>query len=262
VHAVFTVLSHCVLTGCSFQPPSVSFACRRHGAEGSLEEPIPGSTEPRVNHRVLRVGKKFAHCGTCMDRGQQALVALLINAVLLWPFRKEIWIAVLLCGEGCATYAILHAQLRPAIQIVMVFLSSGGDHGRSYASTYGVNAQDWMTDLPDEDVPAGRLGVPCLKNWHASIAKNVSHMLAVHGLQGQTSYMCILECDCFNTYEFMKQAAAALNTRRRVRGVCLSCKGDMGRGLAGRLLFTPNEFWHLGGYDQDSPPSGGWIGAL
>jgi hypothetical protein len=153
---------------------------------------------------------------------------------LLWPFRKEIWIAVLLCGEGCATYAILHAQLRPAIQIVMVFLSSGGDHGRSYASTYGVNAQDWMTDLPDEDVPAGRLGVPCLKNWHASIAKTVSHMLAVHGLQGQT----------------------------RVRGVCLSCKGDMGRGLAGRLLFTPNEFWHLGGYDQDSPPSGGWIGAL
>jgi hypothetical protein len=69
----------------------------------------------------------------------------------------------MLFGEDSATYAILHARLRPAIQIDMIFFGSGEDRGRCYVSTYGVSAQDWMTDLPDEDVPAGKLGVPCLK---------------------------------------------------------------------------------------------------
>lgn len=205
----------------------------------------------------LHLGKMFAYCVTCMNRGQQALVALLINAVALWPFRYEVRIAVLLLGADSATYAILHAQLWPAIQIGMIFLGSGGERGRSYASTHTVNAQDWMPDLPDEDVPAGRLGVPCLKYWHSSTAKNASHMLAMHGLQGQISYMCTLDCDNVLTYEFMKQAAATLNTRRAVRGVCLSCKGDLGPGLTGRLTFTPHDFWFIGGYDQDSPPAGG-----
>ena len=205
----------------------------------------------------LHLDRKFAYCVTCMNRGQQALTALLLNAVALWPFRNEVRIAVLLFGADCATYAILHAQLWPAIQIGMIFLGSGGERGRMYASTHGVDAHDWMPGLPDEDVPAGRLGVPCLKYWHASTAKNASHMLAMHALQGQISYMCTLDCDNVVTYEFMKQAAATLNTRRSVRGLCLSCKGDLGPGLTGRLTFAPQDFWFVGGYDQDSPPSGG-----
>jgi hypothetical protein len=40
----------------------------------------------------------------------------------------------------------------------------------AYAWTHGVDAHDWMPGLPDEDVPAGRLRVPCLKYWHAARA--------------------------------------------------------------------------------------------
>jgi hypothetical protein len=58
VHAAFTVLSHCVLTGCFFQTPGVSFACRRDGADGGLEELTPDSTEPRVSHRIGAFGQE------------------------------------------------------------------------------------------------------------------------------------------------------------------------------------------------------------
>ena len=93
-----TLRSQSCHTVCSQVAPFRRQVCPLRADEMEQMEDLRSQLQTALNRGSVteseRLGKKFEYCVTCMNRGQQALIALLINAVLLLLFcRKEVRIA-------------------------------------------------------------------------------------------------------------------------------------------------------------------------
>ena len=101
-----------------------------------------------------------------------------------------------------------------------------------------------------------KLGLPSLKYWHASTAKNAAHQLANH-CWGANACWVNLDCDQIVPLGYVRSVVTEYAKNREVPGLCIECSGVDG-SLTGRLAYRGKDFFAIGGYDEyDTPPSGG-----
>ena len=204
----------------------------------------------------LGLGGLCVFCGTCMGRGAQALVSMLLNVCILWPYRDEVRFVLLLLGDDYSTYLSFQQQLGPAIAQGILVLASGGTTGTTFVQQFPCDAPAWMPATPDDAGPSGVAAVPQLRFWHSSTAKNGAHKVGLHAFgEENVKYLCSLDCDNLLTLQYMEAAGGLLRERENVPGVCIVCKGNIQPWLTGR--HRAQDWRYLRGYDQDSAPAGG-----
>jgi hypothetical protein len=196
-----------------------------------------------------KFGGPLVFCMTCLDRGKQTLLSLLMNIVLLFPFRKHVRFALLLLGDDEQTWADLNAFLFPAFQMGLLVVGSGGNAGTGQAHALGVHG-------PGE---AGSIGhsLPKLQHWHSSIAKNGAHELALFEYGTEGTWLCNADSDNLIPFDFVAHLFDILPPKAETTGVCVRCGGDVGLGMTGRLVYRACDYVALRGYDQDGTASGG-----
>ena len=193
-----------------------------------------------------------------MGQGAQALVSMLLNVCILWPYRDEVRFVLLLFGNDYSTFLSFQQQLGPGIAHGILVLASGGVTGTSFVQEFPCDAPAWMPATPDDARPSGVDVVSMLRFWHSSTAKNGAHKVGLHAFgEPNVGYLCSLDCNNLMTLHYMEAAGGLLRERENVCGVCIVCKGKMQPGLTGRLLYRAEDWRYLRGYDQDSAPAGG-----
>ena len=145
----------------------------------------------------------------------------------------------------------LATHLALPIDLGLVVLCSGGTRGKAIAATkaYDNFRPTWMPALPFEALPDGGgvgdpQGMPLLKYWHASIAKNTAHIAAVQSF-GRDTLLVNLDGDQLVPPEFVESCATAFSRSRDMEGLLVACKGCHGP-LTGRLGYRADDFCFLG----------------
>ena len=198
-------------------------------------------------------------CGTCMGRFQQATVALLVNSVLGWRFRKQLRFVLLTLGDDAQSFYALEKVLAPAIRHGLVTLASGGQRGEAHAADRGApDAPPWMSGESLEAVPGDLPDMPRLKYWNAPLAKNGCHEVAKFLFGNRCELMVSWDCDNLIPGNYVASCAAMMAERTDVPGACVTCRGMSSGALTGRLCFRAKDFWNIRGYDEvGTPPSSG-----
>ena len=128
-------------------------------------------------------------CVTCLGREDQLLTATLVNCPLWWTMRAHWRLVIVTFGEDERAVRMLRDLAAPAIASGNLVLASGGKAGVARAMSGAVVAPrdmpHWMPEKPNPSVcesekEASRGGMPRLQYWHASVAKNTSHMVGIH----------------------------------------------------------------------------------
>jgi hypothetical protein len=188
-------------------------------------------------------------CMTCLGRGKQALLSLLLSIVLLFPFRKHVRFALLLLGADEQTWAELNAFLFPAFRLGLLVVGSGGDAGTRQATALGVHG-------PGEAGTSGQ-SLQKLQHWHSSIAKNGAHELALFEYGTAGTWLCNMDSDNLVPFDFVAHLFDILPPKAETTGVCVRCGGDVGLGMTGRMVYRACDYVALRGYDQEGTASGG-----
>ena len=223
----------------------IEFAQQSLTAEPSLE-----GTEDHI--RVI-------FCVSCFRRNEQLLAAMAINCALWWSMRKYWRLAICTFGEDETTVNEIKAYFRMFIDCGLLVIGSGGEMGNRRTDSGECCTLKWMPRRPigtsthedDEE-----LGMPSLKYWHASTAKNAAHQLANH-CWGTNACWVNLDCDQIVPLGYVRSVVTEYAKNREVPGLCIECSGVDG-SLTGRLAYRGQDFFAIGGYDEyDTPPSGG-----
>ena len=200
-------------------------------------------------------------CVTCMKRDAQLIAAMTVNVSLWWCLRKYWRLVIVTFTNDDDVQEKLQEHLKLAIESGNVVLASGGEAGRLLAVGGNLTHRpEWMPETPlnfgsaESQKQAGSV-MPPLIYWHASVAKNSSHMAAIFAFEGEKKLLINLDCDQLVPAAYVRAALNAYSNNYEVKGFCLSCS-DNG-ALTGRLGYHADDFLHINGYDERGPPSSG-----
>jgi hypothetical protein len=194
-----------------------------------------------------------------MGRGYQLTTALLINVVVLWRFRASIKFYVVLFGQDADTWQALQRLFAPEIRGGLLVVCSGGDAGCLEDAAGRLDAPPWMPPCPADASPVGSVATPpFLRFWHASWAKNSSHLVACFLAEDRARLVLVnVDADNMLTADFVRVVAREFKERIRVPGVVAHCTGVEG-ALTGRLAYWAQDFYALRGYDtEETAPAAG-----
>ena len=130
-------------------------------------------------------------CVTCMKRDAQLIAAMTVNVTLWWSLRKYWRLVIVTFAKDDDVQEELQKHLKLAVESGNVVLASCGEAGHLLAVGGNLTCTPtWMPERPHNFGPAGsqkQAGsvMPCLQFWHASVAKNSSHMAAIFAFQGE-----------------------------------------------------------------------------
>ena len=155
-----------------------------------------------------------------MGQGAQALVSMLLNVCILWPYRDEVRFVLLLLGDDYSTFLSFQQQLGPGIAQGILVLASGGVTGTSFVQEFPCDAPAWMPATPDDARPSGVDVVSMLRFWHSSTAKNGAHKVGIHAFgEPNVGYPCSLDCNNLMTLHYMEAAGGLLRERKCLRSL-------------------------------------------
>ena len=198
-------------------------------------------------------------CVSCFRRNPQLLAAMAINCALWWSMRQYWRLAICTFGEDVQTVKEIQTYFRVFIECGLLVIGSGGTMGNDLTSTDSCWKPKWMPKLPTGTPPHqedGKLGLPSLKYWHASTAKNAAHQLGNH-CWGDNACWVNLDCDQIVPLIYVRSVVEEYRKNRDVLGLCIECV-DVAGSLTGRLACRGKDYLAIGGYDEfDTPPSGG-----
>ena len=149
-------------------------------------------------------------------------------------------------------------MLSVAIESGNVVLASGGEHAKlTVARGYDYHKPHWMPKEPQVIRDAKMvLGMPLLRFWHASMAKNTSHMCGIHCF-GEDTCLVNLDCDQIVPLEYLRCLLKLYTKHSTLKGWTATC-GQVAGQLLGRVAYRAVDWLYLGGYDEfGTPPSGG-----
>ena len=202
--------------------------------------------------------KVVVFCTHCLKRDKQLMVAAAVNCCLWWPLRKYWRLVIVTFGDDVETMERLQQMLAIAIECGNVVLASGGEHARfTIARGEGYDKPVWMPTKPlamgDEE---NIMGMPMLRFWHASVAKNTSHMCGIHCF-GENTCLVNLDCDQIVPLEYLHSLLRLYTKHSTVKGWTVRCSKVAGT-LTGRIAYRATDWLYLRGYDEfETPPSGG-----
>ena len=211
-----------------------------------------------VRQTPLPLEGRIVFAGTCLGRWKQATLALLLNSVLCWKFKDRVVFVLMTFGEDYDEITTLLRVIAPAVKYGLVQLCSGGRSGRTFASDHGgPHAPEWMgaAPIPGEAVPPGMGGMPELTHWHAPLAKNSALQAARYLHAPHAELMVSWDCDNLIPAGYVQDIAALYSARREVTGLCITCRGQAGPGLTGRLCAKTEDWFALNLYDEHQTPA-------
>jgi hypothetical protein len=195
-------------------------------------------TDPRLEEVLF--------CVTSYKREEQLKKALPLNLLCLAQYRRSVKIVLVTFGPDVAFQRWLQTELAWAVEVGLLRLASGGE-------------------ASDADPPAGRWFVPRrhkpLASWHASVAKNTSHVVAEYCATKNLERTLLVNLDGDNIIGLRCLGAvskAALDNKKDWHGKACTAIGCGTGSLTGRLAYWALDFYAICGYDQESDilPSG------
>ena len=187
----------------------------------------------------------IALCVTCYKRDWQAKVALPINLIVSWPWRRFVTWYFVDFNEDTSLIEHIGKECAAAIEAGLLKVAKAED-------------KKW-------------------RHWHSSVAKNTSHMAAMAMYSG-TLPMILVNVDCDNliTADWLADLAAKSSTMcpgpvlpNRDSGVALPGSGMTlprisavhyrrigANGTTGRIAIPRSVFESVNGYDEDLCPAG------
>ena len=120
-----------------------------------------------------------------MRRDAQLIAAMTVNVTLWWSLRKYWRLVIVTFTQDDDVQEELQKHLKLAIESGNVVVASGGETGQLLAIGGNLTCRPtWMPETPLNFGPAGSQKqassvMPPLIYWHASVAKNSSHMAAI-----------------------------------------------------------------------------------
>lgn len=155
-------------------------------------------------------GLTIALCIATKNRLWQLRRALPLNLIHTWPYRRWARIHVVDLGSTDGTLGFLLSRCRAAIDIGLL-------------SVYTTDQLPW---------------------WHASTAKNTSHMVA------REDVLVNLDSDNLTGPDFLPDVLARFHEGYTV------LQYEDGEGTCGRIACQRSQFCEIRGYDEDSYPMG------
>ena len=216
---------------------------RRYWSPDARPEALPGQA-------------RVYYCTASLGRPEQHLTALLVNYIVHYRFRGSVVFITCTFGRDIFWWKNISALFGYVDHQMLEFFSGG---------TAGMQALMLLrrTSTPEEletwqVKSAGPLSL-VLSTWHASHAKNASHLAAIasitaggHTLEG--SILCNLDADNICPAAFSVSLATALPEALPGRVVCAGAA--TGVGTTGRIAMAATTFLEVGGYDEDLLPMG------
>ena len=201
-------------------------------------------------------------CVTCMKREPQLIPAMALNVCLWWSLRKYWRLVIVTFREDDMLQRDLCELLAVPIASGNVVLASGGTAGEHIARLeLPTDRPHWMPRLPGyqpkDYCESKETGMPMLRFWHASVAKNSSHMAAMYAFPNPNNLLVNLDCDQIVPWDYVNGALHAFAKGRAVPGFLFKCLNVDGP-LTGRLGYRQKDFLEMQGYDEveDLPSAG------
>ena len=200
-------------------------------------------------------------CVTCLERADQLMCAMLVNVCLWWSLRKYWRLVIVTFADDEDLQEELGKSLRLAIETGNVVLASGGKAGVAKSQCgHPTDRPSWMPAAPSGLDVAARPdhaveAMPYLHYWHASMAKNSSHMAAIFAFEDHRCCLVNLGCDQLVPVEYVSAALKDYVQNYEVVGFCLSCAPN--GSPTGTLGYRAADFVTIGGYDEAGPPCSG-----
>ena len=198
---------------------------------GLAQTAVSGVIQAVASQKELASGMRVTFCSACFRCGWQLRKALLPNILFLLPWRAcaRICLVVFESEETDADIQWLWRYARPALECGLLIVA--------------------VTDLPG--------------GWHACLAKNTSHKLAIQqhrrplDLDGGATWLSLmlfnLDCDNILGPSFMDSLQTLLPVVP-----AHGCIHAVGRdpGTTGRVGLFATTFLRVGGYDESAMPMG------
>lgn len=199
---------------------------------------------------------RIAYCTTCMNRGPQLFVALCVNLALHYRWRETVRFVVALFGDDADVWEAMKTRFAAHLASGYLVVASGGVSGEARCLEPPVQSPPWMPLFPEGGSPDGAAATPPkLHFWHASWAKNSSHLCAVWSAGHLGEVLVNADGDNLIPTQFTSSLAAVFSARKSVPFLCVSTSGCEG-ALTGRLAYRAKDFVALRGYDTvDTPPA-------
>ena len=179
-------------------------------------------------------------CISSYKREAQLKRALPLNLACLAPYRQRVRVVVVTFGPDVELQEWLRSNLEWALEEGLLQLASGGD---ASGTAPPAHVGSWRH----------RSGM-FFEAWHASIAKNTSHLVALLTCQKDLSKTLLINLDNDNLVgnSYLGAAVeAALSCKRNWHGgACPAVSCGTG-SLTGRLAYWALDFCALFGYDQE-----------
>ena len=196
----------------------------------------PEETEAWQNERLEEV----VFCISSYRREQQLKKALPLNLACLAPYRQQVRVVVVTFGPDVGLQEWLRSNLEWAVEEGLLQLASGGD---ASGTAPPAHVGSWSHR------PGMLFGA-----WHASVAKNTSHLVALQTCKKDLSKTLLINLDndnlVGNSY-LSASVEAALSCKRNWHGgACPAVSCGTG-SLTGRLAYWALDFCALYGYDQE-----------
>ena len=190
---------------------------------------------------------------------------LLINTVILFPYRMQVRWAVTFFGDDDALQYI-GAMLAPMIALNLVKMASGGQAGIDAVGVGWATPSAGMPRLPDDNPQEHSekktaQGKHRQRHWHASICKNGAHQFGHAAWRGLKDlhhlWLCNLDCDNITPPCYVEAATQLLVSRPRPRFYCIRVGGSGQKGVTGRYIYRAKDFFELNGYNEQMLGTGG-----
>ena len=202
--------------------------------------------------------KFMVSISTNMGRNKQCIAAQFFNLVTSFVYFPYIRFVVTTFGNDEEDVNLLRTLFAPAIENGILIIASGGMAGAAMSSKAGrVDKPDWMPSLPDHTILPGQQMMPKCRYWHSSLCKNTSHMVADHKFQSQANLYINTDCDNFWPTAYLDNVLALWGSSQNEKGLCIIPIGLVDGGTTGRMCYRPDDFWAIGGYDENLTPAGG-----
>ena len=205
----------------------------------------PPAEDPLCNR--LPDLEQVIFCVTSFKREQQLKKALPLNLLCLAAHKRFVKVVVVTFGPDQELQRWLRHHLQWALDEGLLKLASGGEASGTASPA----------ELGSWSHRNGRL----FESWHASVAKNTSHLVAMTGTNKDLSKTLLINLDNDNLLGNSYLGAVvqtAINCKKTWHGrACPAVCCGTG-SLTGRLAYWALDFAAIGGYDQEPgiQPSG------
>ena len=191
--------------------------------------------------------EEVTFCICSFKREEQLKKALPLNLACLAPYRHQVRVVVVTFGPDTTLQEWLRSKLGWAVEGGWLQLASGGT---ASGTALPADVGSWIH----------RAGV-AFDAWHASVAKNSSHLVALMTSKKDLSKTLLVNLDNDNLVGVAYLGAvaeAALTCKNSWHGGACPSVGCGSGSLTGRLAYWALDFCAVFGYDQepDVCPSG------